>query len=315
MTTEQNTTLVTVDVVPSGAITIDDATQRFDEFIAFVKSQMIDGEDMGLIPGTQKRTLLKPGAEKLCNFFGFAIEQPPDLIQRREEWDREPPRFAYEVHTIIRNKRTGIIESTGLGACNSMETKYRWRKGGADCPQCGEMLRRSKTNDEWYCWQKMGGCGETFPLADYSEQRVENTETADLQNTILKMAAKRSMVDAVLKATRGSGLFTQDMEDVSTSSPPPAQEAQEPAPAPRPRASRAAPPPEETEPAPAAPSGDFTTLGELYTWAHDKYGLTTQGVFKAADVKAGTGITEIGFKEAKLRIAEHQARVKQEAEA
>lgn len=32
-------------------------------------------------------------------------------------------------------------------------------------------------------------------------------------NTLLKMAKKRALIDAVLSATRASGLFTQDIED------------------------------------------------------------------------------------------------------
>jgi len=48
---------------------------------------------------------------------------------------------------------------------------------------------------------------------------------ATLKNTILKMAKKRAKVDATLAATRSSGIFTQDIEDM-------AHDAPEPAPAP-----------------------------------------------------------------------------------
>ena len=44
--------------------------------------------------------------------------------------------------------------------------------------------------------------------------RLENPDIADTYNTVLKMAAKRSLVDAVLKATGGSCAFTQDLEDM-----------------------------------------------------------------------------------------------------
>jgi hypothetical protein len=33
-------------------------------------------------------------------------------------------------------------------------------------------------------------------------------------NTLLKMAKKRALIDAVLSATRASGIFTQDIEDL-----------------------------------------------------------------------------------------------------
>jgi hypothetical protein len=38
---------------------------------------MVKDQDFGEIPGTSKPTLLKPGAEKLCNFFGLEPEFTP----------------------------------------------------------------------------------------------------------------------------------------------------------------------------------------------------------------------------------------------
>jgi hypothetical protein len=43
---------------------------------------------------------------------------------------------------------------------------------------------------------------------------VRRAVTADLANTILKMAAKRAYVDGALKTLRASALFTQDLEDM-----------------------------------------------------------------------------------------------------
>jgi len=43
-----------------------------------------------------------------------------------------------------------------------------------------------------------------------------NMETAELSNTLLKMAKKRALVDATLSATRSSDLFTQDIEDMAS---------------------------------------------------------------------------------------------------
>ena len=36
-----------------------------------------------------------------------------------------------------------------------------------------------------------------------------------MYNTVLKMAKKRALVDAVLTATAASDIFTQDLEDIS----------------------------------------------------------------------------------------------------
>jgi hypothetical protein len=46
-------------------------------FGEFTRRIMVRDQDFGEIPGTNKPTLLKPGAEKLCNFFGLEPEFTP----------------------------------------------------------------------------------------------------------------------------------------------------------------------------------------------------------------------------------------------
>jgi hypothetical protein len=46
------------------------------------------------------------------------------------------------------------------------------------------------------------------------EKRYRNQDSWTLVNTILKMSKKRALIDATLSATRSSGLFTQDIEDL-----------------------------------------------------------------------------------------------------
>ena len=46
------------------------------------------------------------------------------------------------------------------------------------------------------------------------ERRYKNQDAANIANTLLKMAKKRALIDATLSATRASGLFTQDLEDM-----------------------------------------------------------------------------------------------------
>lgn len=151
----------TMDVVPGFAISLADAKDRILLLQEFVKDMMVQGVDYGVIPGCPKPCLLKPGAEKLCDIFGFS--RRIEVINRQEDWIQGL--FAYEVKATLINKRTGFIEAEGVGNCNSQEKKYKAQ--------------------------------DSFSVA----------------NTILKMAKKRALVDAVLSATRSSGLFTQDIED------------------------------------------------------------------------------------------------------
>lgn len=215
-----------VSVVPDMAMSPEEAHERLARFTAYVRTQMIPGEDFGAIPGTgSKPTLLKPGAEKLCNLFGFTPEAEilPATIER---WDSDPPLFVYHVRTILRDMRTGQVVASGLGAANSMESKWRYRKGQRLCPKCGRdtiIQGKQEYGGGWLCFAKKGGCGAKFQTSDpailnQKVGRVLNEDIADQQNTILKIAEKRSLVNATLKATRASGLFTQDMEEAG---PPP----------------------------------------------------------------------------------------------
>lgn len=45
------------------------------------------------------------------------------------------------------------------------------------------------------------------------ERKYKSQDAFNISNTILKMAKKRAIVDAVLSATRSSGIFSQDIED------------------------------------------------------------------------------------------------------
>jgi hypothetical protein len=58
-------------------VDVRQAVTRRQMVESFAKNVMVDGTDYGAIPGTgSKKTLLKPGAEKLASFFGLL----PDFI-------------------------------------------------------------------------------------------------------------------------------------------------------------------------------------------------------------------------------------------
>lgn len=183
-------------------------------------------EHYGKIPGTNKPTLLKAGAEVLATVFGLA---PTFKITRT---DMPGGHREYEITCTLTHIPTGATLGEGVGSCSTMESKYRWRKSFADreCPECGNKtgaLMRSKKDPEWFCWTKKGGCGETFKLDDrritdqqIGESKVENPDVADVYNTVLKMAKKRAQVDATLTAVGASDILTQDLEDLPEGSPP-----------------------------------------------------------------------------------------------
>lgn len=115
----------TSSIVPEFAITLKEAKKRIDMLKKFVDELMTPGIDYGIVPGVEKPTLLKPGAEKLCDVFGFS--KRIEVTNRLEDWYHGV--FNYEVKVILICKRTGIVESEGVGSCNSRESRYYNQRG------------------------------------------------------------------------------------------------------------------------------------------------------------------------------------------
>lgn len=118
--TEDKTTIKSEDVVPAFAVTLEEAKERVKMLQAFVRDMMIPGQDYGLIPGCQKPSLYKSGAEKLCDIYGFS--KIVMVTNRVEDWEK--PFLHYEVKVRLINKRTEQVESEGIGNANSREKKF-----------------------------------------------------------------------------------------------------------------------------------------------------------------------------------------------
>lgn len=197
--------------------------QGQDRIRLIQKELMVEGEDYGVIPGTKKPTLLKPGAEKLCNIYGLVPTYEHSWIQG--DGVTTPTLRCHMTCFIHRGDEKGPIVGQGVGAANSWERKHRYRGAQRSCPVCGceGTIRRSRFERDgdkgWYCHDKAGGCGEQFFSKDprITEQQlgiVENPDPYDVENTLIKMAKKRAQIDGTLNATATSGLFTQDLEDL-----------------------------------------------------------------------------------------------------
>lgn len=201
---------------------VETAVERFGQLGQFVKTIMRPDTDFGVIPGTTKPTLLKPGAEKLCTFFGLTKEEI--ILDKEMDWtgkDHGGEPFFY-FHYQIRLSRQGRLVAEADGSANSWESKHRYRQGEYKCPKCGkETIRRGKTDKGggYYCWSKLGGCGSQYKAGDASIEnqdvgKKKNPDPADLVNTIQKIAYKRALVAVTLVAVNASEYFTQDIDDL-----------------------------------------------------------------------------------------------------
>lgn len=158
---------------------IQQAVQRATMLGQIMREVLKEGVDYGTVPGAQKPTLYQAGAQQLFFVFGFTPIITLETLE--QDFDRNPPLISATARCRLIHRETGECLAEALATCNTWEQKYRYRGKGAD--------------------------------------RRINMETADLQNTIVKMAAKRAKVAAVLDATGASRLFTQDLEDMGPANP------------------------------------------------------------------------------------------------
>lgn len=217
----ERTSLEYVDPV----MDLETAVRRLKVFQDFVRTYLKEGEDYGTIPGTQKPTLFKSGADKLCEIY--ALEDKYIVRQRIERWELDPPLFDYEVVCTLYRKGTNMSVCEGIGSCNSYESKYRWREQQRICPQCNKdtiIKSKKEWGGGWKCWVKKGGCNAKFAeddqrIVNQTVGRIPNPDIADTKNTILKMSKKRAKIDATIAATRSAGIFTQDIEETQPAQP------------------------------------------------------------------------------------------------
>lgn len=190
--------------------------------MATIQRELMTPEvDYGVIPGTgSKPTLLKSGAEKLAKFHCLV----PTFGQTTIIGDglATPHLRVLSVCSLHAETEDGPIVGQGLGAANSWEAKHRYRTASRVCPLCeATTIIRGKEEfgGGWLCYAKKGGCGAKFNIMDpaINDQQtgqIENPDPFDVENTLEKMSAKRAYVDAVLRSTATSGLFSQDLEDI-----------------------------------------------------------------------------------------------------
>jgi hypothetical protein len=236
------------------AMEVAQAIARRKAVVALVKSEMWNNEtDAGAVPGTDKPTLRKPGAEKLVTFFGLSPKFPIALATVIEDWTGQEhggePLFYYRYTCQLWHGAQFVAEADG--SCNSRESKYRYRWVGPEDVPIGvdrDMLKKrvGSITEFAFAVEKAETSGKYGKAAEYWQQfkdaiargtarkvqretrtgskrdaweidatvyRIPNDDIASQVNTIQKMAQKRALVGATLLAVNASEFFTQDLED------------------------------------------------------------------------------------------------------
>ena len=172
----------------SGRMAVADIISHVATVQEVMRAVMKPDVHYGKIPGTDKPTLYKAGAEVLCMVFRIAASyQVEDLST--------PDTVRYRVTCTGTHQITGTVLGTGMGESSSGEEKYKWRKAWDDeFDATPENLRRIK-------------------MGKYKTKQVR-TDPADLANTILKMANKRAKIAMTINVTACGDMFGQDLEDM-----------------------------------------------------------------------------------------------------
>lgn len=229
---------------------IAEAKEWYSNFVQFSKSILKKDHDFGIIPGTPKPSLYKPGAEKLRFAYGLGVEF--ECIDKTIE--RDPPFIDYSYRCTVRSKQ-GQIFAQCDGSCNSLESKYGYvwkpaneipagvdiatlqsRTSGKKITEFDFAINKAETGGQygkpkeyWNKWvmdiqdgrakkiskeTKGGKKMDAWEINDtVTVYRVLNYDVMGQKNTIMKMAQKRAFVGAILLATGASEFFTQDIED------------------------------------------------------------------------------------------------------
>lgn len=198
------------ELMVQNELSVADVQKQVQLIQTLMHKVMKDEEHYGTIPGTQKPTLLKAGAEKIAFTFRFSRE----ITTTRE--DLGNGHREYQSVVRLTHIPTGTYIGEGVGMCSTMEAKYRYRSQGGfeildepipdDYRQKKQEYRKRgfgvRQVDGQWVWVKFG-----------QAEKVENPDIADTFNTVLKMSVKRAFVDAILSATAASDIFSQDLED------------------------------------------------------------------------------------------------------
>jgi hypothetical protein len=199
-------------------LSVDEIVRKVEKVREVAARVMKEDIHFGTIPGTQKPTLYKPGAEIL----GLTFMMSPKYEGERNPIDLGSGHREYIIRCDMYHKVTGRFLGSGVGSCSTMESKYRFRPGpveptGRPVPSEYWDYRKS---DPKKAQDLIGGKGFSTKKIDgkweicRAGEVVENPNISDTYNTVLKIGAKRAYIDATLKATAASEVYTQDQEDI-----------------------------------------------------------------------------------------------------
>jgi len=202
-----------MNIEPGSIQSVNAVKAQLDAVNNLYKTVMQKDLHYGVIPGTQKDTLLKPGAEKILIMFQLVAKIDGENIIDLPGGHRECRHIIGVYH-----KQSLTLWGQGTGACTSMESKYRYRDDVEVLGSVPKTYWQDRDNPEYkgMSTKKIDGNWKFVKKTG----KIENPDPADVFNTVQKMSYKRALVAAVISATGISDIFNQDLEEINGHKPP-----------------------------------------------------------------------------------------------
>ncbi|GIW49170.1 MAG: hypothetical protein KatS3mg079_646 [Caloramator sp.] len=168
--------------------------QKITQFQKVIQSTLHQNHDFGVVPGSSKPTLLKPGAEKILMLLGLTSEY--ELIEKVQDY--ENGFFAFTVRCKLYKQDQLITE--GLGHCNSKERKYQSEKVDpyTIANTCLKMAKKRAQIDA------------TLTVASLSDIFTQDIEDLDLEGN--SVAQISSMKREMKPASKSQIAYIQSMQ-------------------------------------------------------------------------------------------------------
>ena len=254
---------------------IDTMVSNRAHIIGKIKPMLIENVDVYTLPGMKKLSLGKPGAEKLAAIFGLRASFKVDAEIAGMIGGLDDRKYVAYVCTLTHN---GEFAGEGRGATFVELTRTQYKNMNAK-----EFAVLAPTIDPSDYQQKQGQYGLYYRVKD----GVVFDQLA--LNKAIKMAQKSAFVDAVIRTTGMSDLFTQDIEDA------PSVSVEEPAQSVEPDFSDTPATPTFTTPTPASGTNQCPLCKREHTGPYPKCYTCWQNNRKAPQTKQVVNYDEPPF--------------------
>lgn len=165
----------------SGMMSVKQVADRVNAVHQILEKVMRNGTHYGTVPGCGNKMVLLKPG---ADVLAMTFRLVPQF--KVERTDLPDGHREFDVTCSMFNP-AGELLGQGVGSASTMEKKYRYR------------------------WEGAGN----------NRKQIENSDIADVYNTVLKIAKKRAHIDATLTVTGAADLFTQDLIDEDEPQKPP----------------------------------------------------------------------------------------------